>query len=76
MVRGYLVGLKLRDYFLPIQVANECEKDGEEGMLETDEGQEVAYNYAPGCSYDDTSGEELGLAVLSRHTKVLVTGNN
>jgi len=45
-------------------------------MLETDEGQQAAYNYAPGCSCDDTSGEELGLAVLPRHTKVLVTGNN
>jgi len=45
-------------------------------MLETDEGQEAAYNYAPGCSCDDTGGEELGLAVLPRHTKVLVTGNN
>jgi hypothetical protein len=45
-------------------------------MLETDEGQEAAYSYAPGCSCDDTSGEELGLAVLPRHTKVLVTGNN
>ncbi|CAK9878694.1 unnamed protein product [Sphagnum jensenii] len=40
-------------------------------MLETDEGQ-AAY-YAPGCDID--SGEE-GLAVLPRHTKVLVTGNN
>ncbi|KAH8957846.1 hypothetical protein BDL97_07G112500 [Sphagnum fallax] len=45
-------------------------------MLETDEGEQAAYNYAPGCSCDDTSGEELGLAVLPRHTKVLVTGNN
>ncbi len=45
---------------------------GEKGaMLETDEGQ-AAY-YAPGCDID--SGEE-GLAVLPRHTKVLVTGNN
>ncbi len=49
---------------------------GKEGMLETDEGQVAAYNYAPSCSYDDISGEELGLAVLPRHTKVLVTGNN
>ncbi|CAM6037490.1 unnamed protein product [Sphagnum compactum] len=45
-------------------------------MLETDEGQ-AAYNnnYAPGGGCDVDSGEE-GLAVLPRHTKVLVTGNN
>jgi hypothetical protein len=49
---------------------------GEEGMLETDKGQEVAYNYAPGCNCDDTNNEELGLAILPWHTKVLVTGNN
>ncbi len=49
---------------------------GKEGMLETYEGQEVACNYAPGCSCDDTSGEELGLVVLPKHTKVLVIGNN
>jgi hypothetical protein len=36
----------------------------EEAMLEMDEGQEVAYNYALGCSCDNTSSEELGLAVL------------
>jgi hypothetical protein len=45
-------------------------------MLETNEGQEAAYNYAPSCSCDATSGEELGFAVPPRHTKVLVTGNN
>jgi hypothetical protein len=50
---------------------------GEKGaMLETEEGQ-AAYNnnYAPGSGCDVDSGEE-GLAVLPRHTKVLVTGNN
>jgi hypothetical protein len=50
---------------------------GDKGaMLETDEGQ-AAYNnnYAPGGGCDVDSGEE-GLAVLPRHTKVLVTGNN
>jgi histone deacetylase complex subunit SAP30 len=41
-------------------------------MLQIDEGHEAAYNYAPGCSCDDTSGEELELAVLPRHTKVLL----
>ncbi len=48
----------------------------EEGMLETDEGHDVAYNYALGCNCDDTSGEELGLMVFPMHTKVLVTSNN
>jgi hypothetical protein len=43
-------------------------------MPETDESQETTYNYASGC--DDISNEELGLAVLPRHTKVLVTDNN
>jgi hypothetical protein len=48
----------------------------EEGMLETDKGPEATYNYTPGYSCNDTSGEKLGLAILPRHTKVLVTGNN
>jgi hypothetical protein len=30
-------------------------------MLEIDEGQEAAYNYALGCNYNHTSSEELGL---------------
>ncbi len=49
---------------------------GKEGMLETNEGQEAAYNYALGYSCDYTSSEELGLAVLPRHTKMLVINNN
>jgi len=52
-------------------VGEYIELEGQGAMLETDEGQ-AAY-YAPGCDID--SGEE-GLAVLPRHTKVLVTGNN
>jgi hypothetical protein len=53
-----------------------CIGYGEEGMLEMNEGEEAAYNYAPGYSCDDISGEQLGLVVLPWHTKVLVTGNN
>ncbi len=49
---------------------------GKEAMLEINEGQEAAYNYALGCSYDDTSDEESRLAVFPKHTKVLVIGNN
>jgi hypothetical protein len=56
---------------LEVKVGEYIELEGQGAMLETDEGQ-AAY-YAPGCDID--SGEE-GLAVLPRHTKVLVTGNN
>jgi histone deacetylase complex subunit SAP30 len=36
----------------------------------------MSERWAPGYSCDNTSGEELELAVLPRHTKLLVTGNN